>query len=160
MNETHFSDDAAQTCTDPSRILVLHINDSSDDQVLLQAASKHAGVPVEWHVAESVKRGISYLQSLVQLGHKHTVHWIDLVILDLLFHDGSGMEIIKYIRNTPEISSLPIVILTGHMNPATLQDAENLGANAIHEKPVSFEDTVKLVTLIYQNWSTSRHQTA
>jgi hypothetical protein len=40
-------------------LLVFHINDSTDDQVLFQAACKHAQVPFLWHVADSAEKAIS-----------------------------------------------------------------------------------------------------
>jgi len=46
-------------------LLVFHINDNTDDQVIFQAACKRAGVPFQWHIAESAARGISYLNSLL-----------------------------------------------------------------------------------------------
>ena len=45
-------------CSAP--LLVLYINDSANDQVILQAAAKKAGVPLEFHVADSVEGGISH----------------------------------------------------------------------------------------------------
>jgi CheY-like chemotaxis protein len=137
-------------------LLILHINDSTDDQVLLQAAAMRARVPIEWHVAESVDRGISYLQSMINLSRSHAVRWLDLVVLDLVLHNGSGLEVLKFIRSTPEISTLPVVVLTGNMNPATLEEAYTLGVNALHEKPASFEDSVELAAGLYKNWSTAR----
>jgi hypothetical protein len=41
-------------------LLVLHVNDSTDDQVLFQTACKHAKVPFVWHVADSAEKAISY----------------------------------------------------------------------------------------------------
>ena len=139
-----------------SPLLVLHINDSADDQVLFQAAASRANVPVEWHVAESVQSGISYLEALIRLSLQQEVRWIDLVLLDLHFPTDSGLDIIKYVRRTPEIRTLPIAVLTGQMNPATLHEANKLGLNAIHEKPTSFQDSVELVADLYKSWSTAK----
>src|SRR6267378_2886540 len=55
------------------QLLVFHINDNTDDQVLFQAACKKANVPIHWHVAETAERGISYLESLVALSKTQSV---------------------------------------------------------------------------------------
>ena len=48
-------------------LLVFHIDGSTDDQVLFQAACLRAKLPVQWQVAESAARGISYFESLLNL---------------------------------------------------------------------------------------------
>src|ERR1051326_1563068 len=47
------------------RLLVFHINDSTDDQVLFQAACKKAGVPLEWQVADSSARAKEFFESML-----------------------------------------------------------------------------------------------
>src|SRR5258707_9915259 len=65
-------------------LLVLHINDSTDDQVLFQTACKHAEVPFNWHVADSAEKAVSYFDTLVKLDKSHSAAWPDLVVLDLV----------------------------------------------------------------------------
>jgi DNA-binding NtrC family response regulator len=137
-------------------LLVFHVNDSTDDQVLFQAACKKAHVPFEWHIAESAERGISYLESLVSLSREHQVRWPDLVILDLVMPDASGFKVLEYIRGNAKLCPLPVIIFTGCSTPDRMQQAYDLGANAFHEKPVSFSATVKLVGSIYSTWSTAK----
>src|SRR5437867_7517363 len=84
-------------------LLVFHVNDSTDDQVLFQAACKKARVPFQWHVAESAERGISYLESLVNMSREHSVRWPDLVILDIVMPNGSGFKVLEYIRSNPKL---------------------------------------------------------
>jgi CheY-like chemotaxis protein len=153
QKEQGATDTQRHPCPEP--LLILHVNDSTDDQVLLQAAAKEAGVPIEWHVADSVERAISYLKSLVSASAKHTVRWIDLVLLDLVHSDDTGLTVLKFMRNTPELSRVPVVVYTGDTNPATLQAARDLGARDLHEKPNKFQDTVTLARQLYEDWSTS-----
>ena len=133
-------------------LLILHVNDCTDDQVLFQAAAQKADIPVEWHVAESARRGISYLESLLKLSRKHEARWVDLILLDLVLPDENGLAVLKYVRETPELSRLPVVVLTGQMNPAMRKRAHDMGVNAFHEKPAKFEDSVALVSTLYTHW--------
>jgi CheY-like chemotaxis protein len=137
-------------------LLVFHVNDSTDDQVLFQAACKKARVPFQWHVAESAQRGISYLESLVAMSQEHAVRWPDLVVLDIVMPDATGFKVLEYIRGTARLRPLPVVIFTGCSTPERMKQAYDLGANAFHEKPVSFTDTVKLVGTLYTTWSTAK----
>jgi len=137
-------------------LFVLHINDSTDDQVLFQAACRKANVPFEWQVAESAERGIAYLQSLRDLSHKQAVRWPDLVLLDLIMPQESGFKVLEHIRGTVELRMLPVVILTGNPTSAAIEYAYKLGANAFHEKPVNFEEMVNLIKALYAAWSNAR----
>jgi CheY-like chemotaxis protein len=133
-------------------LLILHINDSTDDQVLLQAAVQRAGVPIQFHVADSVEHGISYLKSMLQFSRKREPRWIDLVVLDLILNDGTGVDVLKYIRDEPALKHLPVVVLTGSSDPAIQKKAHELGANTLFEKPRTFEDLVQLVVMLYEQW--------
>jgi CheY-like chemotaxis protein len=137
-------------------LLVFHVNDSTDDQVLFQTACKNAQVPFHWHVAESAERGISYLDSLISMNRKQSVRWPDLIVLDLMLPGFSGLKVLEHIRNTPEIQLLPVIILTGHEEPELREQALKLGANSYHIKPADFEGWVEFVRTLYLVWSMSR----
>lgn len=137
-------------------LLVFHIDDNTDDQVLFQAACKHANVPFQWHIAESADRAISYLTSLVNLSQKQAVRWPDLVILELVIPGGGGLKVLEFIRTTPKLKPLPVIILTGHPSPHAQESALKLGANAFYEKPADFSQLVQFVQALYDIWSAAR----
>lgn len=136
--------------------MVFHINDNTDDQVLFQAACQQADVPFQWHVAESAERGVSYLESLLTLSRTQAVRWPDLVVLDVVMPGESGLKVLEFIRATPKLGPLPVVILTGHPSVAVQQAAFKLGANAFYQKPTSFGELVQLVSALYHIWSSAR----
>jgi CheY-like chemotaxis protein len=137
-------------------LLVFHINDSTDDQVLFQAACQQADVPFQWHVAESAERGVSYLTSLLTLSQTQSVRWPDLVILDMIMPGASGLTVLEFIRSTPKLKPLPVVIFTGHPSAELQAAALKLGANAFYEKPPEFSQLVQLVASLYDIWSSAR----
>lgn len=137
-------------------LLVFHINDSTDDQVLFQTACKHAKVPFLWHVADSAEKAISYLKSLVALNQTHAVRWPDIVVLDIAMPGESGLTVLQYMRDTPELKLLPVVIFSGHPEPKLIDEAYRLGANSFLAKPLKFEQTVELVGSLYTAWSTAK----
>jgi CheY-like chemotaxis protein len=134
-------------------LLVLHVNDSTDDQVIFQTACSHARVPLNWHVVDSADKAISYLEALVALNKTHSVRWPDLVLLDVIMPGHSGFTVLEFIRRTPELSRIPVVIFTGRGDPAIRQHAYSLGANSYLEKPLNFGEMVKLATSLYKMWS-------
>jgi len=136
------------------QLLVFHINDNTDDQVLFQAACKKANVPIQWHVAESAARGISYFESLVTLSKTQSVRWPDLVVLDIVMPAESGLKVLEFIRAKPELRLMPVIIFTGMPTAIQVDEAYRLGANSFLEKPHEFSEMVNLVASLYATWST------
>ena len=129
---------------------ILHVNDSTDDQVLFQAACRKGDVPFNWHVCDSADKAISYLQSLVDQSRKTPVCWPDLILLDVVMPGGSGIEVLKFVRRTPELKQLPVVIFTGHQSPEARDQAMSLGANLWLIKPTDFNEIVEIAKNLYQ----------
>lgn len=129
---------------------VLHVNDSTDDQVLFQAACRHAQVPINWHVADSAEKGISYLQTLIEQSNRVPVCWPDLILLDIVMPEQSGFEVLKFIRSSPQLRDLPVVVFTGREFPDPRQESQVLGANLCLFKPSDFSEIVELAKQLYQ----------
>jgi CheY-like chemotaxis protein len=149
---------ARVTAQEPT-LLVLHINDSTDDQVLFQTACKHAQVPFAWHVTDSAEKAKSYLETLLKVDRLHAVRWPDLIVLDIVMPGESGLRVLEFIRSTPELQRLPVVIFTGHGNPALVDEAYRLGANSFLSKPDDFKEAVNLVSSLYSVWSVAKRPT-
>jgi len=129
---------------------VLHVNDSTDDQVLFQAACRKGNVPFNWHVCDSAEKAISYLQSLVDQSKKTPVCWPDLLLLDIVMPGGSGIEVLKFVRAMPELKAMPVIIFTGHQSPEAREQAMSLGANLWLIKPTDFNEIVEIAKNLYQ----------
>jgi CheY-like chemotaxis protein len=129
---------------------VLHINDSTDDQVLFQAACRKGKVPFNWHVADSAEKGISYLKTLVEQSGKVPVCWPDLILLDIIMPQVSGFEVLKFIRATAELKNLPVAIFSGQSFPSYREESLKLGANVFLLKPTDFQEAVEMATSLYK----------
>lgn len=129
---------------------VFHVNDSTDDQIIFQAACRRAEVPFNWHVADSANKGISYLKTLVEQSTNLPVCWPDLVLLDISMPRVSGFEVLKYIRATPQLKHIPVIILTGCGHPRNEADAFRFGATAFRTKPLHFQEIVTLARELFQ----------
>jgi len=123
---------------------VLHINDSTDDQVLFQAACTKAKVPFNWHVADSAEKGISYLKTLVEQSKHVPVCWPDLILLDIVMPQVSGFEVLKFIRATKALDHLPVAVFTGQLIPSYREESLKLGADLFLLKPGDFQEAVQL----------------
>ena len=151
LPQTPKQEDVAAILPNPTQTFrVFHINDSTDDQVLFQAACQKGGIPFNWHVTDSAQKGISYLKTLVEHSGEMPVCWPDLVLLDLVMPIASGFEVLKFIRATTELKHLPVVVFTGDTVPTNRTDSLKMGATAFMLKPQSFSEAVALARELYQ----------
>lgn len=65
----------------------------------------------------------------------------DLVIMDIHMPIMTGFEVIDYIRNVKK-SKIPIIIMSGIKDDATILKAFNLGADDYIEKPMGLNQVV------------------
>lgn len=68
-----------------------------------------------------------------------------ILLLDLKMPKVDGLEVLREIRQTPELRLLPVVMLTSSKEEADIAESYNLGASAYVVKPVDFHDFVDAV---------------
>lgn len=66
----------------------------------------------------------------------------DIVLLDIMMPDVSGIDILRVMKITPELSTIPVIILTASPDPALKTQALELGATDFLAKPVDPSELV------------------
>jgi len=70
---------------------------------------------------------------------------IDCCITDINMPEMDGLEVCRTIRKDPNLSSVKVMIITGHPNDSKLKQVAELGFNHIYTKPLSSADFLKEV---------------
>lgn len=52
----------------------------------------------------------------------------DLILLDLMMPNVSGIEVLKNLHKQTIVPALPVIVLTNVLNPASVNEAKELGA--------------------------------
>jgi putative two-component system response regulator len=66
----------------------------------------------------------------------------DMVLLDIMMPEVSGIDILRVMKITPELSTIPVIILTASPDPALKTQALELGATDFLAKPVDPSELV------------------
>lgn len=74
----------------------------------------------------------------------------DLIILDMMLPNISGMQILENLRNSTEFSNLPVLMLTAKGQTKDRQAAENAGASLFMTKPFSNDEIIANVHKLLQ----------
>lgn len=131
--------------------LILYAEDDENDAFLVQHAFTKAGINSQLIVVNSGKAVIEYLS-----GHAETpdpsTPLPRLILLDLNMPGTSGLEVLKWIRNTPQLSTLVVVMLTSSNQEADIHRAYIQGANGYLVKPSKVDELIVMVKAIKDFW--------
>jgi two-component system phosphate regulon response regulator PhoB len=74
----------------------------------------------------------------------------DIVILDVMMPDISGLEVLRYIRREPKLSSIPVIVISAKSMPGDIKTGLEAGADLYLTKPVGFLDLKQAVDQVIQ----------
>ena len=64
----------------------------------------------------------------------------DVVILDIMMPDISGLDILRQMRSDPDLANIPVVVVSAKSMPADIKKGMEAGASTYLTKPVGFLD--------------------
>ncbi|HSG44715.1 MAG TPA: response regulator [Anaerolineales bacterium] len=64
----------------------------------------------------------------------------DLVLLDIMMPEISGLDILRQMRRDPNLSEIPVIVLTAKSMPADIKKGMEAGASTYLTKPVGFQE--------------------
>jgi DNA-binding response OmpR family regulator len=109
---------------EPTRVLVV-----DDDPILREFASVYLSTPTATIVtAANGQEALAFLES----------EPCDIAVLDIEMPVLDGFGLLTKIRADRALDKLPVMMLTGHDDIASIDRAFNLGANAFALKPVNW----------------------
>ena len=76
-----------------------------------------------------------------------------VVLLDIKMPRKDGLEVLREIRNDPELKRLPVVILTSSGEEQDIITSYDLGVNAYVVKPVDFQAFIEAVEHLGVFWA-------
>jgi chemotaxis family two-component system response regulator Rcp1 len=130
-------------------IEVLLVEDSPGDVRLTREALKDAKVEISLHVASD---GIEAMAILRREGPYEHAPRPDLILLDLNLPKKDGREVLKEIKESTTLKSIPVVILTTSAYKEDVLDSYRLHANCYITKPVDLEGFLTVVRSIDNFW--------
>lgn len=69
----------------------------------------------------------------------------DVIILDIMMPEVSGLDILRQMRREPELTDIPVVVVSAKSMPADIKNGMEAGASTYLTKPVGFMDLKEAV---------------
>lgn len=124
---------------------ILLVEDDPGDVLMTQEAFEHHKIRNRLFV---VSDGVEALQFLRREGEYADAPRPGLVLLDLNLPRKDGRDVLAEVKTTPELSAIPIVVLTTSKAEEDVLRSYELHANAFITKPVDFERFIDIIRQI------------
>jgi CheY-like chemotaxis protein len=79
----------------------------------------------------------------------------DVVILDIMMPEISGLDILRQMRQDPELAKIPVVVVSAKSMPADIKIGMEAGASMYLTKPVGFSELKEAIERVLGGQSTS-----
>jgi len=136
----------------PDNALILLVEDQEEDILLIRRAFKKANFINTLQVVRDGEEAIAYLNGSGKYRNRDEYPLPALVLLDLKLPRLDGLEVLKWIRGQPGLSTLRVVVLTASQRIQDVNAAYQMGANSFLVKPVEFDNFVSVVNALQGYW--------
>ena len=133
---------------------ILIVDDEEDICMILSYSLQKAGY--ETFIAHSAEEALELLQSPIA----HTPSPIDLILLDIMMGEMSGLEMANHLRsdNVQSDNLPPIIFLTALSDEDTVLQGFKLGADDYISKPFRIAEVLARVAAVLRRTEASRRE--
>lgn len=123
---------------------ILIVEDNPADAFLVSELLQDVGVPMNITIAEDGQKALDVLDGLNGPPKRPPP---DLIVLDLNLPRVHGFDVLMHVRAMPSHGPIPVLVMTGSLNPEDETKARSMGATDYCIKPVCSEDFRSLIDL-------------
>ena len=120
--------------------LILYVEDDADDIYFFQESLAKSGTKVNFTSAGNGEEALFFLQEISRIEELPA-----LIILDLNMPRQDGRQTLRYLKDSPVFTDIPVVILSTSENKMDRETCEKLGAVSYMQKPTYFEEYGKVI---------------
>ncbi len=135
---------------DPTRILL--VEDDPDHAMLTMRSLRKAGFAQEVVWVKDGRAALDYLCRRAEYAEPDASPRPDLILLDLNLPKVDGLAVLRELKRTECLRSIPVVILTTSQRQEEVCRAYSEGANSFITKPVQFVDFAEKIRVLGDYW--------
>ena len=124
---------------------ILIVEDSPSDYESVLRAFKKLGIKNSVYHCASGERALDFLYRRKDYSDAKKSPRPGVILLDLNLPGTSGRDVLKEIKNDPELKSIPVVVLTTSDSEQDIRECYQNGANSYMIKPSNWEDFFKIM---------------
>jgi CheY-like chemotaxis protein len=101
------------------------------------------------------REAIEYLQGEDKYADRETYAFPSVMFLDIKMPRATGFDVLRWVKEHPQCSVLPTMMLTSSGEEKDIKLAYALGANAYFTKPARIDDLKRLLQVACEFWHLS-----
>jgi CheY-like chemotaxis protein len=133
------------------KVSIIMVDDDEDDCLIIKEALAESELDYNLTVFESGLELLDYLHGRGKYAGIQ-IKSPDLILLDLYMPEMSGMNVLKEIKEDPELRPLDIVVLTDSTEWSELSKCYQLGATAVFSKEQWLQTFADLIRISGPYW--------
>jgi two-component system response regulator len=131
---------------------ILFAEDSMDDATLTIRALSKSGFTNKLHHVKDGAEALDFIYCQGIYETRNSKEKPKLILLDLKMPKITGIEVLEKVKSDPDLSFIPVVILTSSKEDPDVHKCYSLGANSYIVKPVDsnkFFDAIKEIGMYW-----------
>lgn len=120
---------------------IVVVEDNEDDSYLLTRQLARAQIDDHITVFGNGEAALDFLLNTSQLPL--------VIFLDLHLPGLGGVELLQRLRREPRLHTVPVIIMTGSLDPGDIKECERLGVTTYLPKPISLTVFIKAVAHLF-----------
>jgi DNA-binding response OmpR family regulator len=122
----------------PARKVVMIIEDEPDAAEMFAEMMRVSGF--------QVVKMVNSTPAIAALGRQKP----DVVILDVMMPDVSGLEVLRFMRREPDLARVPVIVVSAKSMPSDIKSGLDAGASLYLTKPVGFLELKQAVDRVLE----------
>src|SRR5947207_1247515 len=114
--------------TDDKLVILLAEDDPNDAEIFIHALER-SGRVAKLHITRDGDEVIDYLRGHGKFRNRKAHPFPDIIVLDLKMPRVNGLELLEWLRKSPQFSRIPKIMLSGSGLQADVEQAYKLGVN-------------------------------
>jgi two-component system response regulator len=136
---------------------VLLVEDNPQDaELTIRALRRHNLANQLFHVEDGAE-ALDFLFGRGKYEGRRTDVSPKVVLLDLKLPKVNGLEVLRSMKNDPQLQTIPVVMVTSSAEHPDVKAAYNLGANGYVIKPVQFDSFMEAMSKVGIYWLMVNH---
>lgn len=132
---------------EPLKLLI--VEDNPGDAALFQTFFKQNGRRTHFTVATDGEEAMDYL--FIKVPEDPALR-PDLIVMDLNIPKIDGKNVVREIKRSPSLHSIPIIVMTSSENEEDIRKSYEAGANCVLIKASDVAQAIRIFELIENFW--------
>jgi CheY-like chemotaxis protein len=138
--------------TERSNPIILLAEDDEEDRMMLQDASREAGIGIPIRCVENGEELLDFLYQRKNYADPKACPKPLLILLDLNMPKLDGRQALEEIKNEERLRKIPTIVFTTSNAREEIRRAYASGASSFIIKPFSFNSLVDMMKIIKHYW--------